>query len=66
VNCVFVRGKRDVLVVVDSTRDAFGIRTWQRFRCKGLVIIDGRLGRTGSRPVGTGKPSWLVPVRLSG
>jgi len=64
-NYVFVRGRRDVLVVVDSTRDAYGARTWQRLRCTGLVVTGGRLGWTGCRSVGTGKPTWLVPVRLS-
>lgn len=61
---VFVRGKRDVLVVVDSTRDAFGARIWQRLRCSELVLLDGRIGWTGCRSLGTGKPSWLRPVRL--
>jgi hypothetical protein len=65
-NYVFVRGPRDVLVVVDTTKDAFGARSWQRLRCAGLVVTDGRLGWTGCRSVGTGKPAWLVPVRLSG
>jgi len=65
-NYVFVRGRRDVLVVVDSTRDAFGARTWQRLRCTKLVVTGGLLGWTGCRSVGTGKPAWLVPVRLSG
>ncbi len=64
VNYVFVRGPRDVLVVVDSTKDAFGARTWQRSRCTRLVVIDGYLGWTGCKPVGTGKPAWLKPVRL--
>jgi len=65
-NYVFVRGRRDVLVAVDTTRDAYGARTWQRLRCTGLLVIDGRLGWTGCRSVGTGKAAWLVPVRLSG
>jgi len=65
-NYVFVRGRRDVLVVVDSTRDAFGARTWQRLRCTGLRITHDRLGWTGCRSIGTGKPAWIVPVRLSG
>jgi hypothetical protein len=65
-NYVFVRGRRDVLVVVDSTRDAFGARTWQRLRCTRLVVTGGLLGWTGCRSVGTGKPAWLVPIRLSG
>jgi hypothetical protein len=65
-NYVFVRGRRDVLVVVDSRRDAFGARTWQRLMCTRLVVTGGLLGWTGCRSVGTGKPAWLVPVRLSG
>jgi hypothetical protein len=66
VNYVFVRDRHDVLVVVDTTRDAFGARTWQRLRCTGLVITDDRFGWTRCRSVGTGKPAWLVPIRLSG
>jgi len=65
-NYVFVSSRRDVLVVADTTRDAFGARVWQRLRCTGLVVTDGRLGWTGCRSVGTGKPVWLVPARLSG
>jgi hypothetical protein len=64
VNYVFVRGERDILVIVDTTRDAFGAKTWQRLRCTKLVIIDGRLGWTGCRSTGVGKPRWLQPVRL--
>jgi hypothetical protein len=64
VNYVFVLGRRDLLVVVDSTRDAFGARQWSRFRCTGLVQIHGRLGWNGCRSTGTGKPRWLKPVKL--
>jgi hypothetical protein len=65
-NYIFVRSRRDVLVVVDSTRDRFGSRSWDRFGCTGLVVSDGRLGWTGCRPVGAGKPVWLKPIRLRG
>jgi hypothetical protein len=64
VNYVFVRGPRNVLVVVDSTKDTFGAQTWQRSRCTRLVVADGYLGWTGCVPLGTGKPPWLEPVRL--
>jgi hypothetical protein len=64
VNYVFVRGARDILVIVDTTRDAFGAKTWSRFRCTKLVVVDGRLGWTGCVPRGTGKPAWLRPVKL--
>jgi hypothetical protein len=66
VNYVFVRARRDVLVVVDSTRDAFGARRWERFRCTGLVVVDGRLGWTDCSSAGTGKPAWLRPFKLRG
>jgi len=65
-NYVFVRGRRDMLVVVDSTRDAFGARSWQRVKCTRLVVVNGRLGWTGCRAARAGKPAWLEPVRLSG
>jgi hypothetical protein len=64
VSYVFVRGARDVLVVVDSTKDRFGARSWQRSRCTRLVVTGGYLGWTGCVPLGTGKPLWLKPVRL--
>jgi hypothetical protein len=64
VNYVFVRGPRDILVVVDSTKDSFGAGTWQRFRCTKLTVADGYLGWAGCVPRGTGKPSWLKPARL--
>lgn len=63
-NYVFVRGRRSVLVVVDTTRDAFGAQQWTRFRCKGLLTERGYLGWTGCAELGTGKPSWLKPVKL--
>jgi hypothetical protein len=64
VNYIFVLGSRDVLVVVDSTRDAFGARQWTRFRCTGIVQIRGRLGWSDCRSTGVGKPRWLKPVKL--
>lgn len=66
VQYVFVRGSRNVLVVVDTTRDAFGSRGWARLRCTRLLLSDGRLGWTGCRQTGSGKPSWLVPFRTTG
>lgn len=64
VQYVFVLGKRDVLVAVDSTRDAFsGPVGWVRLRCTRLLLSDGRLGWTGCRQTGRDKPSWLVPFR---
>ncbi len=66
VQYVFVRAKRDVLVVIDTTRDRFGSRRWERLRCSRLVLEAGRLGWTGCEQVGRGKPSWLVPHRLAG
>ena len=66
VNYVFVRGARNVLVIVDTTRDAFGGKTWSRFRCTKLVVIDGRLGWTGCTSTGVGKPAWLRPFKLRG
>jgi hypothetical protein len=64
VTYVFVRGPRDVLVVVDSTKDSFGTGTWERSKCTRLVVSGGYLGWTGCEPVGKGKPAWLKPVRL--
>lgn len=64
VNYVFVRGARNVLVIVDTTRDAFGAKAWSRFRCTKLVIVDGRLGWTGCKSTGVGKPAWLKPFKL--
>jgi hypothetical protein len=43
---VFVRGRRDVLVVVDSTRDAFGAQEWSRSRCTRLTLGGDYLGWT--------------------
>jgi hypothetical protein len=63
VQYVFVRARRDVLVVIDTTRDAFGPREWVRLRCTRLLVSDGRLGWTGCRQAGSGKPPWLVPLR---
>jgi len=62
-NYVFVRGRRDILVIVDTTRDAFGTRSWQRLKCTGLVVTHGTLGWTECRSIGTGKPAWLKPIR---
>jgi hypothetical protein len=64
-NYVFVRGPRDVLVVTDGTRDRFGSGKWSRERCTAVTASRGFLGWTGCRPVGTGKPPWLVPYRLA-
>jgi hypothetical protein len=64
VNYVFVRGPRDVLVIVDSTKDSFAAGTWERTRCMRLVVSGGYLGWTGCEPLGRGKPAWLKPVRL--
>ena len=66
VHYVFVLGARDILMVVDSTRDAFGAKTRSRFRCTKLVVIDGRLGWTGCKSTGMGKPVWLRPFKLRG
>jgi len=63
---VFVRGRRDVLVVVDSTRDAFGAQEWSRSRCTRLTAGGAYLGWAGCRQLGVGKPSWLKPVKLPG
>ncbi len=66
VQYVFVRGRRDVLVVVDTTRDAFGSRGWARLRCTRLFLSEGRLGWAGCRERGGGRPAWLVPYRAVG
>lgn len=63
---LFVKGTRDVLVVSDTTRDAFGPRGWTRLRCTRLVVYDGGLGWRGCPEAGRGKPSWLVPFRATG
>jgi hypothetical protein len=60
----FVGGRRDVLVVVDTTRDAFGPREWQRSRCTRLTLEGGYLGWAGCVELGEGKPPWLKPVKL--
>ena len=61
---VFVRGRADVLVVMDSTRDRFGSGAWERSRCRKLSTEGGMLGWSGCRTLGTGKPDWLSPIRL--
>jgi len=61
---VFVRAKRDLLVVTDSTRDRFGSRSWERSGCRTVAVESGILAFGGCRALGTGKPSWLVPIRL--
>ena len=61
---VFVRAKGDLLVVTDSTRDRFGSGGWERSRCRRAAVEGGMLGFGGCRSLGTGKPSWLVPIRL--
>jgi hypothetical protein len=61
---VFVRGRGDVLVVTDSTRDRFGSGGWQRLRCRALGVHAGMLAPSGCRTLGIGKPSWLQPIRL--
>jgi len=63
---VFVRGRGDLLVVTDSTRDRFGSGRWQRLRCHGIGVREGTLAPDGCRPLGAGKPPWLTPIRLSG
>jgi hypothetical protein len=63
---VFVRGRGDLLVVTDSTRDRFGSGSWQRVRCHGIGVREGTLAPEGCRPLGAGKPPWLTPIRLSG
>ena len=64
VTYVFVRGRGDVLVVTDSTRDRFGSGGWQRLRCRAIGVEAGMLAPAGCRSSGTGKPSWLKPIRL--
>ena len=61
---VFVLGRKDVLVVTDSTRDRFGSGGWQRSRCRALGVDGGMLAPSGCRTLGSGKPSWLKPIRL--
>jgi len=61
---VFVRAKGDLLVVTDSTRDRFGSGDWERSRCRRVAVEGGILRFGGCRSLGTGKPSWLVPIRL--
>ncbi len=61
---VYVRAKRDVLVITDSTRDRFGSGGWQRSRCRTLGAEGGMLAYSGCRSIGAGKPSWLRPIRL--
>jgi hypothetical protein len=64
-NYVFVRGKRNVLVVVDWSRDRFGgNRTWVREQCTRLEVEGGYLGWSGCRRLGAGKPAWLTQTRL--
>ena len=63
---LFVRGRGDVLVVTDSTRDRFGSGGWQRSRCHGLGVQGGAIAPSGCRSLGGGKPPWLTPIRLSG
>jgi hypothetical protein len=66
VNYVFVRGRRDILVVVDATRDQFGSRRWEQWRCTSLALHSGHLFWHGCSSVGAGKPTWLRPARLPG
>ena len=61
---VFVRGRRNILVVTDSTRDRFGSGTWEKARCRTLGVERGMLGWSGCRTLGAGKPDWLTPVRI--
>jgi hypothetical protein len=64
-NYVFVRGRKNVLVVVDWSRDRFGgNRTWVRERCARLLVDGGFLGWSGCTQLGTGKPAWLTPTLL--
>lgn len=64
---LFVRGPRDVLVVSDSTRDAFGPQEWSRSRCARLTLHRlGYLGWTRCTELGKGKPAWLKPIKLRG
>jgi hypothetical protein len=68
VRYVFVRRPRDVLVIVDSTRDDFGAEEWTRQRCRRPVLFESSIASTGCVRVGhgVGKPSWLEPVDLPG
>jgi hypothetical protein len=66
VTYVFVNGRRPVLVVVDSTRDAFGSRVWTQMRCGHISVSGGYLGYGKCRSAGRGKPGWLTPVKLKG
>jgi len=50
--------------VTDTTRDRFGSGGWERSRCRRVAVEGGMLGFGGCRSLGTGKPSWLVPIRL--
>jgi hypothetical protein len=61
---VFVRGKRNILLVSDSTRDRYGPQEWTRHRCTRLGVSNGHVGASGCVELGTGKPLWLKPVRL--
>jgi hypothetical protein len=64
-NYVFVRGSRDILVVVDWSRDRFGgNRSWARERCTHLGVEGGFLGWSGCRRLGPGTPGWLTPTPL--
>jgi Domain of unknown function (DUF4362) len=68
VQYLFVRGPKNVLVIVDSTMDAFGEQKWTRSRCTSLNVFESFVGWTGCARVGhgVGKPSWLEPVKLPG
>jgi hypothetical protein len=61
---VFVRGRRNILVLYDSTKDDFGERGWTRSRCNRLVVSESFLGSQGCVEIGVGKPSWLEPFEL--
>ena len=60
-----LRGRGEVLVVTDSTHDRFGSGGWQRSRCRRIAVAGGMLAPSGCRSLGTGKPSWLTPIRLA-
>jgi hypothetical protein len=60
----FVRGRGDVLVVTDSRRDRFGSAGWLRLRCRAIGVAGGMLAPSGCITLGSGKPSWLKPIRL--
>ena len=64
VSYLFVRGSRDILVVVDTTRDNFGAGRWTRYRCTSLGKSRGFLAWAGCSELGSGKPAWLVPYPL--